>query len=137
VARQASIIGQATDWEGVRWDVRECRPTIHPFVIMIGWLRGEPRGKGGRGVAVILTVELARYLSDTRPRDVVLPLGQTTLKRLRQVLDVRWSWDDWWAARQDDLLSLTLQAFCAKHGCSMGAASQRRAMMVNKNGSKT
>lgn len=31
------------------------------------------------------------------------------------------------AERRGDLLSLTLEAFCKKHGCSMGAASQRRA----------
>lgn len=132
MARQASVIGQATDWQGVQWDVRECRPTVHPFVVMIGWPKGELRGQGGRGVAVILTVDLAHYVTNTRPKDIVLPIGGTTVKRLRQMLDLRWSWDAWWQARRDDLMSMTLESFCNKHGCSMGAASQRRAMMANE-----
>ncbi len=96
---------------------------------MIGWPHGEPRGQGGRGVAVILTVELARYLIDTRPREIDLPIGLTAAKRLRRVLGVSWSWDDWWQARSGDLLSMTLEAFAARHGCSTGAASQRRKEM--------
>jgi len=129
MARQAEIIAQATDYAGNGWDVRERRPTAHGFDVLIGWPHGEARGRGGRGVAVILTAELARYLSATRQRDIDLPIGLTASKRLRGALGVSWSWDDWWAARQEDLLSMTLEAFCQRHGCSMGAASQRRAAM--------
>lgn len=84
---------------------------------------------GGRGVAVILTVELAHYLHTARPRDVSLPIGGTTVKRLRSELGLKWSWDEWWAARASDLQTMTLEAFCARHGCSIGAASQRRAAL--------
>lgn len=129
MARKAQIIGQATDYAGVEWDVRERRPTAHSFDVLVGWPRGEPRGKGGRGVATIITPELARYLTDTRLRDIALPIGHATVKRLRAEIGVAWSWDDWWAARANDLRSMTLQAFCDKHGCSMGAASQRRATL--------
>lgn len=31
--------------------------------------------------------------------------------------------------RVDDLRAMTLQAFCDRHGCSIGAASQRRAAL--------
>lgn len=134
MARKAQIIGQATDYAGVRWDVRETRPTAHGFDILIGWPQGEPRGRGGRGVAAILSVELARYLAETRPRDIDLPIGRTTFKRLRSELGLAWSWDAWWADRVDDLLSMTLEAFCARHGCSIGAASQRRAAAKAKDG---
>lgn len=131
MAREARIIGTATDYSGQPWDVRERRPTRHGFEVLIGWPQGEARGQGGRGVAVIPTVELARYLAETRQRDIELPVGLTAVKRLRRELGVRWSWDDWWAARADDLCSMTLEAFCARHGCSIGAASQRRSLLVN------
>jgi len=127
MARKAQIIAKATDWHGQRWDVRESKPTDHGFDILIGWPEGEPRGRGGRGVATIITAELAQYLLQTRLRDAALPIGNTTIKRLRAALDIHWSWDDWWSARKEDLLSMTLEAFCLKHGCSTGAASQRRA----------
>ena len=129
MARRAQIAGQVTDHVGVRWDVRECRPTVHGFDVMVGWPQGEPRGMGGRGVAVIISVELARYLSDTRLRDVDLPIGNTTIKRLRSEVGVSWSWDAWWADRATDLDAMTLERFCALHGCSIGAASQRRAIL--------
>jgi hypothetical protein len=39
---------------------------------------------------------------------------------------VHWDWDAWWIERAFDLRRMTLERFCEKHGCSMGAASQRR-----------
>lgn len=129
MARTAEIIDQATDHEGKPWDVREKRATSHGFDIMIGWPQGEPRGKGGRGVAVILTAELANYISNTRLRDIDLPIGMTAVKRLRRSIGVTWSSDDWWHSKADDLMSMTLEAFCSRHGCSIGAASQRRAAL--------
>ena len=132
MARDATIIGSATDWSGRLWDVREIRHTHHGFNIFVGWPKGEPRGRGGRGVAIILTAELAQYLTVTRPKYVDLPIGDTTVKYLRRILGLNWSWDDWWLDRQDDLLSLTLIDFCNKHACSVGAASQRRASFLAK-----
>lgn len=129
MARRATIIGRVTDHAGVRWDVRERLPTQHGFDLCIGWPVGEPRGKGGRGTATIITAELARYLQATRLRDVELPIGHTAVKRMRAQLGITWSWDAWWAARAADLGSMTLEAFCDLHGCSIGAASQRRAML--------
>lgn len=118
MARHADIIGNATDHAGLVWDVRERRPSKHGFDVLIGWPQGEPRGQGGRGVAVILSAELARYLVETRQRDIDLPIGLTAAKRLRRELRITWSWDAWWAARADDLRTLTLEAFCNLHGCS-------------------
>lgn len=129
MARNAQIIGEAVDVWGAVWDVRERRPTEHGFAVEIGWPRDAKRGRGGRGVAVILTEPLARYLTDTRQRDIDLPIGLTAAKRLRAQLGVRWDWDAWWAEREEDLRTLTLEQFAAKHGCSIGAASQRRAAL--------
>lgn len=64
-----------------------------------------------------------------RPRDVRLPISRTTIKRLRSALDLSFDWDAWWAARADDLASMTLADFAERHHCSEGAASQRRAAL--------
>lgn len=134
MARRAQIIGHATDYAGVEWDVRERRPTTHGFDILVGWPSDDLRGKGGRGVATIITAELAHYLQVTRLRDTVLPIGRSTIKRLRREVGITWSWDDWWSQRADDLRTMTLQAFCDRHGCSVGAASQRRATLDRRCG---
>lgn len=125
----ARIIGHATDvWDTV-WDVRERRATKHDWLIEIGWPHGEPRGVGCRGVALILTPALAEYLTATRPRDVVLPICDSSIKRLRAKLGLRWDWDAWWAARAEDLSVMTLERFAERHSCSVGIASQRRAAL--------
>lgn len=129
MAREATIIGAATDYAGQQWLVRERRSTAHGWDILVGWPEGAERGRGGRGVAVIITAELAQYLSNTRRRDMVLPISATAITRMRREIGVQWSWDDWWQQRRADLATLTLEAFCARHGCSMGAASQRRAAL--------
>lgn len=132
MARKATIIGTATDWSGDLWDVRESRPTVHDFDLLLGWPQSAARGRGGRGVAIILTVELADYLSCTRLFAVDLPCGRNAIKRMRADIGVRWVASDWWGARLPDLASLTLEQFCTRHGCSMGAASQWRNKLVNK-----
>lgn len=132
MARRAQIIGHATDYAGVEWDVRERRVTTHGFDVLIGWPSGEARGRGGRGVATIITAELAQYLQATRARDVALPIGRSTVGRMRAEIGIRWSWNEWWTVRFDDLRTMTLEAFCDKHGCSMGAASQRRATLTDR-----
>lgn len=130
MARRARIIGRVLDVHGRAWDVREYRPTAHGFGIAVGWPQGEPRGRGGRGVAVVPTQALVEYLTATRLKNTAdLPIGTTAIKRLRRELGIRWDWDAWWAGRRDDLLGLTLERFCARHGCSLGGASQRRAAL--------
>ena len=126
MARKARIIGLAVDVHGQAWDVREYRPTAHGFNIVVGWPHGATRGRGGRGVAVAPTQALAEYLALTRLRDIELPIGGTTIRRLRRELGIHWDWDVWWRSRRDDLLNLTLEQCCTRYGCSIGAASQRR-----------
>ncbi len=112
---------------GMTWLVRERRPTARGFEMLIGW----PDHAGRQGSTVIMTPALAEYLRTVeRPRDIDLPIGRSTINRLRAALDLRFDWDAWWAARSDDLRTMTLAAFCARHRCSTGAASQRRAQLV-------
>lgn len=127
MARKATIVGEAKDVFGVVWDVRERRETNHGFMLEIGWPRSAQRGRGGRGVAAIITPKLANYIHATpRLRDIDLPVGRNTIKRIRRELNIYWSWDEFWQERDDDLQSMTLEEFCKKHDCSIGAASQRR-----------
>lgn len=136
MARVALIIGQAQDIEGRLWDVREERPTPHGWPVLLGWPRGVSRGRGGGGVRVILTPELADYLVAHRhaPGAMDLPIGRNAIKRLRTILGHHWREDrpEWWAERREDLARLTLEEFCARHGVSQGAASQWRARLAKE-----
>lgn len=122
-SRADRTIDRVEDVFGQRWLVAEYRPTAHDFAVAIGW----PDEPGPRGKTIVLTAALAEYLQSTeRRRDVSLPVGTTALKRLRAALDLRFDWRTWWGEREQDLATMTLAEFCARHHCSMGAASQRR-----------
>lgn len=122
--RESLAVDQVTDAYSAEWLVAEYRTTAHGAKIALGW----PVVMAGPGnPRVIMTAALAEYLQSVeRPRDIDLPLSRSTIKRLRGELELRFDWDAWWCARSDDLHSMTLEAFCARHHCSMGAASQRR-----------
>lgn len=125
--RESLAIGTATDIYGDDWLVAEERPTAHGFTLLLGW---PVDAAGPGGARVIMTAALAEHLQTIeRPQDVDLPVGRSTIKRLRAELDLRFDWDAWWAARQGDLATLSLSQFAAKHNCSVGATSQRRADM--------
>ncbi|WP_427788775.1 hypothetical protein [Brevundimonas diminuta] len=81
-------IDRLTDINGVYWLVREYRPTPHGFDLAIGW----PDQAGPHGLTAILTAGVADYLIRTeRSRDVNLPVGRITVKRLRAQLDLRFN----------------------------------------------
>lgn len=131
MARSATIIGDAEDAWGDRWDVRERRPTQHGFDVLLGWPQGLPRGRaGGGGPRVIVTSELAAYVDSvagTRA-PVILPIGTTAIKRLRRLRGLNGSADraKWWEDRLLDLADLTIARFSARHAVSTGAVSQAR-----------
>lgn len=131
MARQATIVDQIKDLWGDEWDVREYRHTDHGFRVALGWPAGTPRGAGGAGgPRAILTEPLVIYLASLRdtPQDIRLPIGRTTLQRLRRTLGHHWRIDRaaWWETRVEDLSDLSLTAFAAKHGVSIAAASHAR-----------
>lgn len=136
MARRATIISQTEDITGEVWDVRESRPTPHGFAVLLGWPRSTQRGQGGGGVRVILTPHLADYLATHcyAPTTIDLPIGRTTVKRLRKALGQEWILDNeqWWHDHKADLLASTLDDFCKRHGKSQGAASQWRAVFGGK-----
>lgn len=131
MARQATIIDTITDVFGDRWDVREYRPTAHGFDIAMGWPANEERGTGkAGGPRAILTRSLVIYLAAhrDRPKNIRLPIGRTTLQRLRRILGHHWQIDRaaWWEARTEDLSDLTIEQFCARHNVSAGAVVTAR-----------
>lgn len=135
MAREATIIGQITDFFDDLWDIREGRPTPHGWDLLLGWPCGIPRGRGGSGgPRVILTKEVAGYLETVRdsPQKAELPCGRTTIKRLRKLLGHSWFEDNqlWWLDHLDDLASLTTTDFSKKYSKSTGAVSQNRAVLV-------
>lgn len=139
MARVAVIIGEVTDYQGRKWDVRERRPTAHGFDVYLGWLHGVPRGKGGSGgPQVILTAELAEYLSaaeNIRCKDIDLPFGKTRINKLRSELGISWrkARAEWWASKKNELQTLTLAEFAQKYGVSEATASLRlEAMAITK-----
>lgn len=134
MARKATIVDQIKDYWGDEWDVREYRRTDHGFRIALGWPAGIPRGAGGAGgPRAILTEPVVAYLADLRdaPQGIRLPIGRTTLGRLRRTLGHHWRIDRaaWWESRVEDLSDLPLTAFAVKHGVSIAAASYARSAL--------
>ncbi|TWD58116.1 hypothetical protein FB480_101871 [Agrobacterium vitis] len=137
MARKATIIGSIKDAWGDEWDVREYRPTAHGFDIALGWPADMPRGKAGSGgIRVILTPALKGHLDTYRqnPGKLQLPIGRTSIKRLRTLLGHHWQIDraGWWDERVDDLSDLTLDQFAKKHGVSTAATSIARSAIFGR-----
>lgn len=134
MARKAHIIDQATDAWGSEWDVREARPTKHGFDVLIGWHKG-CRGKGYGGPQTILTTPLVEHMERHR-YDFAwdLPLGNTTIKRIRRVLGHHRYLDaaEWWAERIDDLSNLTLEEFAAKHDRKISTIERARLALLGR-----
>lgn len=131
MARHAKIIGAVTDAWGDAHDVREARPTLHGFDVLLGWPVGIPRGRGGSGgPKVIVTAVLAGHMEAHRlaPGAMGLPIGATAIKRLRRLLGHHGQIDRaaWWEERADDLGILTIEAFAARHSVSAGAVVNAR-----------
>jgi phage-related protein len=118
-------INRCRDWlsEGIGWTVPVLADAIKAMCAR--WKVG-PHGvaddaifaKTGSGTGCIAD-EFARAGVHFEPAQ----------KRIRRELGLRWDWDAWRSMRSDDLRTMTLEAFCARHGCSIGAASQRRSSL--------
>ncbi|MHB9291307.1 hypothetical protein Holit_00381 [Hollandina sp. SP2] len=136
MSRYAIIMYHIRDWQKCLWDVKEERPTVHSWPFLVGWPTDIPRGPGGGAPKVILTKDIKDYLDTMRFQSCLidLPIGDTTIKRLRRELGHNWYKDRpiWWEKRKEDLRTMTLEKFFEKHGCSSGAASQARKKLIKK-----
>jgi hypothetical protein len=79
---------------------------------------------------VIVTPRLAQHFETHRlaPAHLALPIGNTTIKRIRRLLGHHRQIDRslWWEERIADLSDLTLDQFAAKHSVSSAAAAHAR-----------
>jgi hypothetical protein len=111
------------DMWGDSWSLFERRETKFGFPILLGRPYPPPPVQGGSGgTGVIVTPKLAAHLRAhaRRPYADPLPVGRDVVRRIRRLigLDHR-TWDDeriaWWIDRIDDLASLSVPEFVAKH----------------------
>jgi len=129
MGRHAKIIDRIQDAWGDWWDVREYRQRKGCITVALGWPANQPRGRGGcGGVRAIITPEL-KTLLERRREDRPWPklaIGKCAHQRLRRILGIDGYIERqaWWLSRIDDLLSLTQEAFAAKHGVSTSRVSQ-------------
>lgn len=137
MARYATIVGSCRDHTGYPFDVREIRPTGLGFPILVGWPEGV-RGKGMGGPQVILTKDLRKYLLDTflsRGEALrTLPIGGSTLKRLRRVigLDYYAEVSAWWIEKAPELASGTLTNFAERYGLDLSTVSEWNQRLFGK-----
>lgn len=123
-----------TDHWGDPWSVFSARDTIHGWMLYMGRPTcGVPMNRCG-GNRAIPTTPLVDYVTRTPLCEVQLPLGRTTIKRLRKLLglDARLEARQWWEDHADELASMTEAAFAAKYGYSPARVSQVNKVLFGK-----
>lgn len=130
------VLFQTTDHEGKLWDVTQARETKHGFDLLMGYRSGpEFNFSPSR---VIATAELTAFWEKNKccyeGLTYDLPAGRTTLKRVRQRLGCSFRKDisKFWMDRLEDLKSLKLRDFCAKHKVSYCMAKAARLKLVGR-----
>lgn len=139
MARKRKILCEIEDHAGDRWAVTESRPTFLGWSIHLGRPAAEVEGGGRGGKAVIFTRELADYLEANRTTNIevlqkTLGIGKQAILRFRKTLGIN-RYDDaraWWVERIDDLRSLTIEAFAAKHDRKVSIVERWRLELVGK-----
>jgi hypothetical protein len=131
------VCGQVRDVDGALWDVRDVRSTKHGFDLYLGSLDGA-RGRGAVGGLphLIVTKELRDYWRDNREKShgvlYDLPAGRSTLRRARTRLrfNQREARREFWMDRVEDLATMPIREFAAKHDVSPDVAFDWRFRLV-------
>lgn len=111
------------DLWGDEWRVMERRDTDYGFAILMGRSYPPLNVQGGSGpTTMILTPAVANHLRihARRPYALPLPVGRDAIRRARIKLGIdKQAWDDsrfeWWVDRLDDLATLPVPDFVARH----------------------
>jgi hypothetical protein len=131
------IVGETKDVDGYRWDIRDIRTTRHGFDLYFGTPNndhGAYREGGNR--ALILTEALLSFWQENRLKGhgflFDLPAGRTTLKRARRKLGLNFLDDraEFWMDRVEDLGSLSVREFSARHEVGKDVTSSWRLKIV-------
>src|SRR5690606_33121110 len=90
---RARALDLVEDMFGQTWLVTDARETPLGFGVLVG----RPHPPSRQGATVILTADLAEAIDGMRdtPADLdgVLPIGRTTIKRLRKAMGYHWRAD--------------------------------------------
>jgi hypothetical protein len=133
--REKKTICQIRDVHGVNWDVRQIRPTKHGFYLFFG----SPAGRPWRSNACIIpTKELRNFWDSNRTRHdgflYDLPIGRSTVKRVRRRLqfNFREDWMKFWQDRMDDLKTMSVREFGAKHDVDHNVVNEMRFKILGR-----
>lgn len=130
--------GEIRDVNGQLWDVRDVRTTKHGFDLLFGTV-SDDYSPGTCGLPRLIATQALWDFWDancTKMHGFLfdLPAGRTTLKRMRKKLGFNWhdDTDDFWQERIEDLASLPVREFAAKHAVAADVVSDRRRQLVGK-----
>lgn len=132
------IVGQVKDVDGTLWDVRDVRNTNHGFDLLFGTPAHNHGSYRGGLPRLIATSALLDFWDANRTKGhgflFDLPAGRTTLKRVRRRLGFNQRHDviEFWTDRIEDLASLPMSEFAARHGVGLSLAFDWRQKMVGK-----
>jgi hypothetical protein len=135
MARHAYIHRKINDVFGDAWDAKPPCNTRHDWSVYLGWPHGCQRGRGGcGGPRWILTRPLARYLERTRMRDIELPLGTSTARKMRHWLGLHWRDERaaWWESKTEEILAMTGSEFARKYALSDAIVSVNTVKLVGR-----
>jgi hypothetical protein len=136
--RELNISNLVRDVEGNLWDVRDARTTNYGFDLLFGQPVSRRNWPGDRW-RLIATQELYDFWERNRLNRATgvvmdLPAGRMALYALRRRLGFH-CLDDlraFWTERRDDLATLTLREFAARHGVSIAAAHRARTKSIGR-----
>ncbi len=138
MTRKYPIVGYVRDVNGDLWDIRDIRDTKHGFDLYFGTPAHNHGAYRGGLPRLITTIALRDFWSNNRTRGhgflFDLPAGRTTLKRARKRLGVNYHNDltEFWTDRIEDLGSLPISEFAARHGVNRKMVLERRARMIGR-----
>lgn len=136
--RKYPILGEVKDVDGDLWDIRDVRSTKHGFDLYFG-VPANNHGAYRGGLPRLITTHALRDFWDanrTKGHGFLfdLPAGRTTLKRGRRRLGLNQRHDviKFWTDRIEDLRSLSMGEFAARHGVAVEMASHWRIKIIGK-----
>lgn len=134
--RELPVLFTVNDYKGTLCFITQTRPTNHGFDVLYGYPENKIFGYGPQ--RLISTRELVdfweKYRTSTEFLTYDLPVGRTTIKRARKRLGFNFRVDTskFWMDRLEELKTLPVRDFAAKHGVSPGIVFDTRRKLLGK-----
>ncbi|MDQ6733257.1 MAG: hypothetical protein M3Z35_03940 [Nitrospirota bacterium] len=136
--RKFPVIGEVKDVYNHLWDIRDIRDTKHGFDLYFG-APANNHGSYRGGLPRLITTNALRdfwHANRTEGHGLLfdLPAGRTTLKRARRRLGLNQRNDvtEFWTDRIEDLGSLRMGEFAARHSVDLSMAFHWRKKIIGK-----